>query len=283
MQAPSQPGSLDPGGRSPERLRAHYEIERELATRLRQSTREQRVQLYGEVYNELFERVPDHPQHTVKQTPEWTRMRVLAQVELVEDFVSPAATLLEVGAGDCSLSFAVAPKVRQVYAVEVSQTIVRDRETPANFTLVLTDGVSMPVPDGTVTVAFSNQLMEHLHPDDAVEQVSNVYRTLAPGGVYICLTPNALLGPSDISAFFDEVPTGFHLREYSTGDLVGLFKRTGFTRVRVIATAAGRRLYLPSAPFMVIEAVVSRLPRGLRKVGAIRKLICPGGGVVAYR
>lgn len=54
-------------------------------------------------------------------------------------------------------------------------------------------------------------------------------------------------------------------------------------RVRVIARAFGRRFYLPSSPFMMIEAVVARLPRGLRRAGVVRKLISPGGGVVAYR
>jgi len=46
--------------RSPERVRAHYEIERQLADRLRAAPKEARRQLYSEVYDELFERVADH-------------------------------------------------------------------------------------------------------------------------------------------------------------------------------------------------------------------------------
>ena len=57
--------------RSPERLQAHYEIERELADRLRMSRREERGSLYGEIYTELFARLPDHPQH--KADPEKRR------------------------------------------------------------------------------------------------------------------------------------------------------------------------------------------------------------------
>lgn len=283
MRTPTRIGVLDPGGRSPERLRAHYDIERELAGRLRSSSREQRLQLYGQVYDELFARVTDHPQHTVKEAPATVRVRVDAGVRLVEDFTDPASTVLEIGAGDCSLSIALSPRVKQVYAVEVSRTIAADGSLPSNVTLVLTNGIDMPVPDGTVTVAYSNQLMEHLHPDDAVEQVANIHRTLGPGGVYICLTPNRLLGPSDISAFFDDEPSGFHLREYTTGDLVDLFQRAGFRRVRVIAIVAGRRFYLTSRPFVAIEAVAVRLPRWLRRTRLARKLISPGGGVVAHR
>ena len=49
----------DPDERSPERLRVHYELERRLADRLRNGTREERAALYGEVYEELFRSLPD--------------------------------------------------------------------------------------------------------------------------------------------------------------------------------------------------------------------------------
>jgi hypothetical protein len=47
--------------RSPERLRLHYEVERELSDRLRAASAEERATLDGEVYDELFRRVEDHP------------------------------------------------------------------------------------------------------------------------------------------------------------------------------------------------------------------------------
>lgn len=161
-------------------------------TRLRDATREERMRLYSQLYDELFARVADHP-HTAKQAPGLARERTSPQIDLVADFIADRATFLEIGAGDCALSFAVAPKVERVYAVEVSQTIAAHADTPANFELLLTNGIDMPISDGTVTVAYSNQLMEHLHPDDAIEQVTNIHRVLGPDGVYICLTPNALL------------------------------------------------------------------------------------------
>jgi hypothetical protein len=33
--------------------------------------------------------------------------------------------------------------------------------------------------------------MEHLHPEDAFEQLRNIIRALAPGGRYVCITPTA--------------------------------------------------------------------------------------------
>ena len=51
--------SYDP--RTMEQRRAHYEVETELAARLRNSSREERRNLYTALYDELYEKVPDHP------------------------------------------------------------------------------------------------------------------------------------------------------------------------------------------------------------------------------
>jgi hypothetical protein len=58
--------------------------------------------------------------------------------------------------------------------------------------------------------------MEHLHPEDALEQLQKIRRTLARGGVYVCITPNRVNGPHDVSGLFDDEARGLHLREYST-------------------------------------------------------------------
>jgi SAM-dependent methyltransferase len=274
----------DPDERSPERLRVHYELERRLADRLRNASREERATLYGEVYEELFRSLPDHPQQRrARQTPAERAEATRRQVAIIEDFLRPGGRFVEVGAGDCAVSLTLASRAERVYAVEVSETISANSDMPDNFELLITDGREIPVPGGSIDVAYSNQLMEHLHPDDAVEQVTNIFRALAPGGVYICLTPHRLLGPADISAYFDDVPTGFHLREYSTRELQALFASAGFERVNVLALAAGRRLHLPAAPFGLIEPIAERLPRSVRHRRLVRKIIDPGGGVVAHK
>ena len=52
--------------RTREELRQHYDVERELADRLRTASKDERRTLYAEVYDELFKRVPLHPQHTIQ-------------------------------------------------------------------------------------------------------------------------------------------------------------------------------------------------------------------------
>ena len=131
---------------------------------------------------------------------------------------------------------------------------------PDNFQLAISDGCTIPVPDGSVDVAYSDQLMEHLHADDAVEQLGNIYRALAAGGVYVCLTPNRLTGPHDVSRYFDEVATGFHLREYTVGELTTLCRAVGFRKFKILAGGGGVHLPLPPVLVELIERFIGVLP-----------------------
>ncbi len=245
--------------RTIERLRAHYDVERSLAEQLRKSTRDRRTSLYPALYNELFARVPDHPQLTEKTSPEATAASTRRKLKLLQHYLRPDTTFLEVGAGDCALAIEVARQVRQVIAIDVSDEITRGLATPGNFTLTLSDGRSIPVPPGSVTVAYSNQLMEHLHPDDALEQLQNIHRALAPGGVYICITPNRLSGPHDISKYFDKVARGFHMKEYTNSDLSRLFRRVGFSKVEVLVGAKGTYVRTPGAPMRALEGALDAI------------------------
>src|SRR5262245_23837224 len=115
--------------RTPEQHRHHYDVERELAAKLRRASASERRELYGQVYDELFRRVPDHPQIARKGKDE-QRQRVAWAMALLDKFLRPDMTFLEVGAGDCSLSFAVAAKVKRVCAVDVSALVTESAETP---------------------------------------------------------------------------------------------------------------------------------------------------------
>jgi SAM-dependent methyltransferase len=244
--------------RTIQQLREHYEIEKELASRLYNASREERRVLYSSLYDVLFQRVPLHPQLTQKVSPE-------KHIRMLKHFLNEDVTFLEIGPGDCALSFGVAGFVRRVYAVDVSKEITKSSTTPGNFHLVLSDGCSIPVPKESINVAYSNQLMEHLHPDDALEQLHNIFTALAPSGIYLCITPNRLNGPHDISMYFDDVATGFHLREYTITELSKLFKAVGFSKVNVYFSKWGIFLMLPIAPFTLIERVLSTLPHKFAK------------------
>jgi len=259
---------MAPQGDEQERLREHYLVERELADRLRSAGPEERRTLYSEVYDELFRRVPHHPQLQWKEDEGQARARVERQLRLLLRFLRPGETFLEIGAGDCSLSKVVATQARTVYAVEVSDEITRGLELPANLQIVISDGASIPVPAGSVDLAYSNSLMEHLHPDDAREQLANVFEALAPGGRYLCVTQDRLAGPHDVSRHFDRVATGFHLKEYTVGELARLFSQVGFRRLRLYVGGRGRYVGTPLAPVTATEAGLSALPYAPRRKAA---------------
>jgi glycosyltransferase involved in cell wall biosynthesis/SAM-dependent methyltransferase len=257
-------GSVGGSERSAARIREHYLVERELASRLKAASKAERRSLYTQAYDELFRRIPDHPQITIKASPESARHEVGLQLAFIGRFLRPGQTFLEIGPGDCALSFEVCRHAARVLAVDVSTEITNVPDVPANFTLIISDGCSIPAQSNSVDVAYSNQLMEHLHPDDALEQVHNILGVLKPGGVYICITPNRITGPHDVSRGFDEEATGFHLKEYTTSELTALFREVGFTKVRSYVGARG--LHLPFYPSFLAgaERLSLALPRGLR-------------------
>jgi hypothetical protein len=117
--------------RTIERLRSHFEIEVELADRLRTAGPEERRRLYGRVYDELFERVPDHLQLTRRAAAAEQAAYAEQQVALIRQILPPGGSYLEVGAGDCATVLRVAEFARGATAVEVSADIV-PRDLPPN-------------------------------------------------------------------------------------------------------------------------------------------------------
>ena len=143
-----------------------------------------------------------------------------------------------------------------------SPILLKLDRAPENFSFVLSDGSSIPIPAESVDVAYSNQLMEHLHPNDALEQLGNIYRSLKYGGIYCCITPSRVSGPHDISVYFDTVARGLHLKEYSYRELHDLFRRAGFRRVSYALGPLGQAV--PPPLLFVLEAVLDEVPGSWR-------------------
>ncbi|MCI0703403.1 MAG: class I SAM-dependent methyltransferase [Planctomycetia bacterium] len=256
-------------------LRRHYEVEKELADRLRAAPAEARPALYRSLYNELFARVPDHPQNVWKDSPTQQTARTNEQMRLLERFLTPETVYLEVGAGDCHLTRTVAGKVKAAYGVDVSDLISATDVRPANFDLLITDGTTIPLEASRVTVAYSNMLVEHLHPDDCVRHLQEVHRVLAPGGVYVCRTPHRFAGPTDISGYFDREATGFHMKEYSFREVDRLFRAAGFESVGVCARVKGKTIATPTLLVRMAEWGLGLLPYWPRKALSRSALLRP--------
>ncbi|MBW4535437.1 MAG: class I SAM-dependent methyltransferase [Pleurocapsa minor HA4230-MV1] len=249
---------------TPEQIVEHYQLEKKLADKLRNSSREERAELYTEVYDELFTNIPYHSQLTRKADDKSRQISVYKKLQLLKHYLKPDSTFLEVGPGDCSLSLAVCQQVKQVYAVDVSSEVTENNHHPENFKLIISDGVSIPVATNSVTIAYSDQLMEHLHPDDAFLQLQNIYQSLAESGIYICITPNRLSGPHDVSKYFDETATCFHLKEYTVTELINLFSQVGFINIKVSFGFRGVYLQPPLFIYQWTENFLNAVPFVIR-------------------
>ncbi|KKN13980.1 hypothetical protein LCGC14_1000760 [marine sediment metagenome] len=247
--------------RSPERIKHHYVVEKALAKELKAASRAERKKLYIDFYDELFKKVLDHPQLTIKENEEAKRKATNSKMHLLKPYLNKSSTFLEIGAGDCAQSFKVAKYVKKVIAVDVSAEITKSNSEPENFTLVINDGSSINVPEKSIDVIYSNQLMEHLHPEDAIFQLKNTYKALKDGGSYICITPHRFSGPHDVSKYFDDVATGFHLKEYSYAELYKIFKDAGFGKM---SSMIGRGRFFVKVPIglqLFVEKILMTLPK----------------------
>ncbi len=260
--------------RSPERLLAHYMLERELASRLRNSEARQRTQLYGDLYTELFARLPDHPQH--RTDPEKRQKNTENQAAFLRTQLKPNDVFVEIGCGDAALTRAIASNVAEAIAVDVTSSLIDKSVLPANVRFLKTSGTDIGLPENYAGIVYSNQLMEHLHPDDASAQLREIHRILKPGGRYICITPSRLTGPHDISAYFGYEPKGFHLLEYDHASLAAKFREAGFRSCQAHVTIKGRHISVPVTQASAMEKLFLALPRSIRlrltQIGPVKTL-----------
>ena len=246
-----------------EQIQRHYVIEKELADLLRNASSQERTQLYSHVYDELYKRVPDHPMLTAKE--EQAKIRETAvqrKVKMLNRFLHSDTVYMEIGAGDCLMSIRVAAKVAKVVALEVSSVIAERTDIPANMQIrIISEPFEIPVDADSIDLAYSDQLAEHLHPDDFKAQCKNVAQALSPGGRYVIVTPNRSNGPHDVSRGFDPVATGMHLKEYTYTELHTLLKRIGFSRVDPIVGFRGLYTRIPSSVIMFLESQLDKMPQ----------------------
>jgi SAM-dependent methyltransferase len=130
-----------------------------------------------------------------------------------------------------------------------------DLSSEASGTAFVRADVSrLPARDGAFDLYVSFETLEHVENDAAL--VREARRVLAPGGRFLCSTPNRdLLSPG--LTLRDRPRNPYHVREYSTSELealltkvfsrVGLFGQTWFPdRHRKLLAAVGRRSNLLS-------------------------------------
>ncbi|MBL7738945.1 MAG: class I SAM-dependent methyltransferase [Chitinophagaceae bacterium] len=206
----------------------HFVLEKKLANELRQSTLQDRRILYKRVYNDLFTTYPEVT-HGVDATPE---ARMNWQLKLLKRLFDKNKVLMEIGAGDCLLSKELAKHYKKIVAYEVADSIPFVEGKPENFELKIFNGFDMTEPANAYDIIYSNQVFEHLHPDDTIPLLRAYHTYLKEDGQLVIVTPHRLTGPHDISRDFCENAEGFHLKEYTYKEMRAQLKATGYHKVK---------------------------------------------------
>src|SRR5690349_7842967 len=169
--------------------RCDYEVRQ--AQRLQTAPKSARPTLYSEIYSDYARQYPE----ALAPFDPFAK-GTAHRLALVRPLLKDNDVVVEIGPGRGELAYAIAPMVQDVIGVDVTSAIV-EPNAPRNFRLVLSEGTALPLEDQSADLVLSFELMEHLHRDDAVDHVREVYRVLKPGGSYVCGTPNIICGPHD--------------------------------------------------------------------------------------
>ncbi|MDP1678355.1 MAG: class I SAM-dependent methyltransferase [Bacteroidota bacterium] len=211
-----------------EKIKKHYLLERKLADQIRNSDPKDRKQIVGNAYRTLYEEIPWHISRN-KSDEEYAREAEF-YLSFLRPLLRPNADVLELGCGSGKMLQYVSPLVASVTGLDV--TVAKSiKSFLPNVHLVESDVASFALDNQQFDLIYSLHLIEHLHPDEVDEHIHCMYSHLKPGGKIFIVTPHGLTGPHDISKYFDDYPTGFHMKEYMYWDLAALLQKGGFKKI----------------------------------------------------
>ena len=257
-----------------EQLLEMYLVEKELSNKIRfEEIIEKRRSLYSPVYTEYFSRLPFHPQITIENNPISKTNKIAFQSNVIVKFLQSKDTFIEVGAGDCELSKHIANFCKRAIAFDVTENLIHATSEQTNFTFQHFDGFNLPFDTNSVDIAFSNQVLEHLHPNDALFQTKNILNTLKKNGKYICITPNRLMGPHDVSRYFGLDFVGFHLQEYTSAELKKFLLQAGFRFVHFYTIIKNKKIRIPFFIINCMEYLFSKVSMKKREFLLSKRII----------
>jgi len=152
--------------------------------------------------------------------------RAFWRQKFISRFVGKNQRILEVGCGEGLLSLLLARSSNVVTGIDISDICValanknKLRFAIKNADFLIMSATQIDFPSDSFDWVISVDVLEHLHPDDALDHLHEAARVLKKQGKYLLLTPNASAGKH---------AGDLHLKEYNLKELERLFSVTGFT------------------------------------------------------
>lgn len=202
-------------------MKKQYELEKELARRILNSKSDERAEVIKECYQVWFNEclgksyIANHESQTKKHR---------YQLAVFKRFVNENKDVCEIGCGAGNLITALSINNLNCVGIDANDPEIRNDKV----TFIKSSDILIPLSDNSFDVVFSDQFLEHLHPEDVTIHLNEVYRILRPNGRYIVRTPNKISGPHDISKYFDDVASCLHLKEWTYSELSCLLEKSGF-------------------------------------------------------
>jgi 2-polyprenyl-3-methyl-5-hydroxy-6-metoxy-1,4-benzoquinol methylase len=222
-------------GLSEETLIASYELEDRFHDLiLAEKSIDVRRQLNDEVYTKAFELYGV----VFKFDFEATSSPKDATVKLLRPELE-GRSILDVGCGggDFLLSCHRNIKHQTLLGLDV---FVKDTDVPdRQLSFRRSDVVRFDVAEA-FDVAITDNVYEHIAPQDINDHFQSIYRALRPGGKVIMLTPHRAFGPWDVTRIVDNsncgwIPArGTHINESTYGELAAAMRANGFTDLQAV-------------------------------------------------
>ncbi len=217
----------------PELVLDHWVLEKQLTQRILASDPEDRWKVTEDCYTELYERLSWHRElpRSPKKARDFSDWFAIVGDEPLDVY--------EIGSGEGELIKGLADRGHRCRATEITTERGSRHDPDEKISWGTSDGVHLDRFEQAASfdLVISNQVIEHLHPDDLDAHLRSARALLRPGGRYIMSVPHRLTGPHDVSEVFGRLDAeAMHLREYTWAELSKGMQAAGFATTSAAST-----------------------------------------------